>query len=216
MINAPFPLLNSKTPATLRPGTKYLIRAPLFAENNAQITTGQTGATVVLTLRKSGNQVKLDVGYGSTYVLDGSTYESVQLASATSTEQLYLYESILLDNEAQTVVSKVSGDYFNAVVAAATAKTDRTSVTAPANTVVPLYLNYSLSAGGDIAGTAGDDWYIALINSANDTQNIVVNRGTVVGSLRTVGGQSWNIEYLNNDTVAHRMAASFHFIVGKY
>lgn len=216
MTNAPYPILNSKTPAVLKPGTKYLIRAPLFAQNNTQITTGQTGATVILTLRRSRNQVKLDVGYGSTYVLDGTTYESVQLSNVSSTEQLYLYESILLDNEVQTVISKVSGDYFNGIVAAATAKTDRTTILAPANNVVPLYLNYSLSAGGDITGTAGDDWYIALINSDNDTQNIVVNRGTVVGSLRTVGGQHWNIEYLNNDTVAHRMSASFHFVVGKY
>jgi len=216
MVDAPYPLLTSKTPATLRAGIKYLIRAPQFAQSNNQVNVGQTGATVVLTLRRSKNQIKLDVGFGSVYVLDGTTYETVQLASDTSTNQLYLYEAIILDNEVQTVAYKLSGDSFNAVVAAATAKTDRAAVSAPANTVVPIYLNYSLSAGGDIVGTAGDDWYIALINGSDSSQNIVVNRGSVAGTIKTIGGQKWNIEYLNNDTVAHRMAAAFNFVIGKF
>lgn len=216
MAIAPYPVLTSKGPMTLRPGTKYLLRAPQYAQANNQVLQGQTGAAVILTFRRSKTQISLDVGYGSIYVVDGNIYQTVQLQNDSSTEEIYLYEGVTLDNETQSAVFQKAGDSFNAVVAAATSKTDRTVVVAPGNTAVPLYLSYSLSAGGDIVGTAGDDWYIALVNSNNDTENIVVNRGSVAGTIKTIGGQSWNIEYLNNDTVAHRMAASFYFIVGKY
>lgn len=212
-----YPLLVAQVPVNLKPGSKYLVRVPQFPEggSGSQFAANQTGASVLLTHRITHLQFLLTVSTFSKYVIDGSVYSAIQLANQATGNVLLLYEG--LDGEIDlNLPYKVGGDYFNAVVAASTAVTKRSTFTAPGNVEVPLTLNYSLSAGGDIVGTAGDDWYIMLTNESDDSQSIIVNRGSVSGSLRSIGGQTWYLQYANGDTVAHRMAGAFHWIVGRY
>lgn len=96
------------------------------------------------------------------------------------------------------------------MVAAATSLTTRTSVKNIGVQGIPTTLLYSLSAGGVITGTAGDDWYIA-INAG--PLSIVCNQGTNTGSIPLISNTEVYISYLNNDTVAHRMSASFVFLL---
>lgn len=213
--NAPFSVLSGNILYKMKPGHKYYINIPNFETTNNQVKAGQTGTTVLLTLRETHNQVAHACSYGEDLKIDGNVYSSIQLYNASVDEVLYIYDGIQTFRK-QEPIGSYTGDYFNDVVAASTAVTDRTSYTGPgASAEVPVFLAYNLSIGSK-TGTAGDDYYIALINNNNNYRNIYCLSGTIHGVVRAIGEQEINIEYYNNDSVAHRMAASFYWLVGAW
>lgn len=218
MSGSQYPVISPSAPAYLEPGEDYLLKVPNFATSNAQVGFNQEGATVILTDRKTKNQYSLNLPYGSSFLIHGRIYEKIQVVNnpnLTSPATLYLYKGITQFYAEQSPIVSVEGDNFNEVVPAGTGVTTRTQYQAPGSGSMAIYLNYAISAGGDITGTAGDDWYIGLVCGRPD-YNIIINRGSVVGSLRIFGGLGFSIQYYNNDTVAHRMAASFTFIQGSF
>ena len=215
MVQAPYPVLIADQTVDLKPGHKYTIYGPAPAVTNNQVPSAQTGATINLRVRKDGSWISKDTNYLSVFTVDGDVYDKVRLNNSQSSSVLYIYDGILVTRRS-SLVQPVTGDSFAALVAASTSLTGRAIIDAPLNGLTPLYLIYNLSVQTVGAVTGG--FYIALVNNnpaGENGRSIHCTEGSVSGMTLINGNQSWAINYVNPDSVAHFMSANFFFMYGE-
>lgn len=208
---AAYPTLVYGQKITLSRGRKYSVYAPAPDVVNNQFTGNSIGTTVVLH-RINGIIILHDVFYGSVSVIDGDIYDSIEMQNDVPVT-LLIYEGII--HTKQTTLASSPGDIFYESVPATTALVDRSAVQTPMNAGIPMIMAFSLSVQGDNPTTTGG-YYIAIRNNASKGREIFCSSGTVAGQIVTNGSQSWYIEYVNPDSVAHFMSANFTFYYGRW